>query len=185
MRGKYLFENWKKQTSLKTWWNGRKILRKIIWKMYVGPEVLTAVVMNLCDVTPCSPLQVTGLFGGNISPPSSRSRNKVSKKPAWKQVASRARLYFNPEWRRYVPPKFRVAFNDIRYILSQKTVLFLSERSRVWGCGLVSSNSGQGSVACSCIQSENIQLIPQKVAISWLAERLLDSSKELSSMELV
>jgi hypothetical protein len=40
------------------------------------------------DITLCSLLKVIRRFGGT-SPPSSESKNKSSKKPAWKKVASR------------------------------------------------------------------------------------------------
>jgi hypothetical protein len=53
-------------------------------------------------------------FRRNISPPSSGSKNKLSKKAAWKQVASRARLILRPwRWRQYVPPKRRLTFNGL------------------------------------------------------------------------
>jgi hypothetical protein len=60
---------------------------------YVGFEVLTAVVMKniiFWDITPCSPLSVNRRFGGTYRLHFHSQKNKPSKKPAWKQVASRS-----------------------------------------------------------------------------------------------
>jgi hypothetical protein len=65
-------------------------------------------------------------FRRYISPQSSGSKNKLSKKPAWKQVASRA---FRPwRWRRYVPPKRRLTFNGLHGVIYvfENIVLFVS-----------------------------------------------------------
>jgi hypothetical protein len=61
-----------------------------------------------------------------MSPPSSESKNKLNKKPAWKQVASRAKLIFRP-WRcrRHVPPKHQLTFNRLHGVISQKVELFI------------------------------------------------------------
>jgi hypothetical protein len=50
-----------------------------------GFEVLAVMVMKgslFRDIVLCGPLKVSCRFRGNISPPSSRSKNKPSKKPA-------------------------------------------------------------------------------------------------------
>jgi hypothetical protein len=58
---------------------------------------------------------------------------KLSKKPAWKQEESRAlaRIILRP-WRRkrYVPPKSRLAFNELHSVTTQKTVLFITTAVR-------------------------------------------------------
>jgi hypothetical protein len=64
-------------------------------------------------------------FRSNISPPSSVSKNKPNKKPAWKQAASFYAdflLGFFWRWRRYVPPKCRLTFNGLHGVISQKIV---------------------------------------------------------------
>jgi hypothetical protein len=51
-------------------------------RSFVGSEVLTPVVIKsyiFWDITLCSPLQSPLTFRGNISPPSSGSKNKPSK----------------------------------------------------------------------------------------------------------
>jgi hypothetical protein len=42
---------------------------------------------------------------------------KISKQPAWKQVA---------RWKRYVPQKRRLTLNGLHGVISQKMVLFMS-----------------------------------------------------------
>jgi hypothetical protein len=59
--------------------------------MYVGFEVFTAVVMKsivFWDMMPCSPLSFNRRFGGTYHLNLQGRRNKFSKKPASKQVAS-------------------------------------------------------------------------------------------------
>jgi hypothetical protein len=88
--------------------------------IYVGFEVLTAVVMKstiFCDITPCNPFSVNRRFRGTYRLHLQDRKNKLSKKPAWKQVAS--------TWRWYVPPKRRLTLNRQHSIISQKMVLFI------------------------------------------------------------
>jgi hypothetical protein len=56
----------------------------------VGFEVLTTVIMKSAifwDISPCSPLSVNRRFGGTYCLYLQGRKNKLSKKPAWKQVA--------------------------------------------------------------------------------------------------
>jgi hypothetical protein len=62
--------------------------KKLVTVDFVGFEVLIVMVMKssiLWDVTPCSPFKVNQCFGGTFS----WLKNKLSTKPARKQVASR------------------------------------------------------------------------------------------------
>jgi hypothetical protein len=73
------------------------------------------------DIAPCSLLSVNRRFGGTYRFHVQGRKNKLSKKSAWKQVASRmlsrwflAQLIFLPwRWRRYVPPKRRLTLNGL------------------------------------------------------------------------
>jgi hypothetical protein len=70
-------------------------------------------------------------FRRNISTLSSGSKNKLSKKPAWKQVnlvgGFLLNLFFRPwRWRWYVPPKRRLTLNGLHGVISQKMVLFIT-----------------------------------------------------------
>jgi hypothetical protein len=110
---------------------------------HLGFEVLTAVVMRstiFWDITVCSPLSVNRRFGGNILPPSSGSKNKPSKEPAWEQVTSRSllsrcfltRLILRPRrWWRNVPSETSVDTQRTthRYIPEDST---LQQNKMVW-----------------------------------------------------
>jgi hypothetical protein len=56
-----------------------------------------------------------------MSSPSSGSKNKTSKNPGWKQVASSFACHI---WRRHVPLKRRLTFNGVQGVMSQKIELF-------------------------------------------------------------
>jgi hypothetical protein len=75
------------------------------------------------DITLCSPLGVNRRFGGTYRLHLQGWKNKLSTKPAWKQVASSC-------WWRYVPPKHLLALNGLHRIISQKMVLFITTAVR-------------------------------------------------------
>jgi hypothetical protein len=85
-------------------------------------EVPTEVVMKstycLLGYTAVRSAESQPTFQWNISPPSLGSKNKPSKIPTWKHVAT-FRM-------RYVPPKRRLTFNGLNDAISQNIVLFLS-----------------------------------------------------------
>jgi hypothetical protein len=84
----------------------------------VGFEVLTAVVMKstiLWHITPCSPLSVNRFFGRIYRLHVQGRKNKLSKKPVWKQE----------RWKRYIPPKRRLTLNGLHGVISQKKVFWI------------------------------------------------------------
>jgi hypothetical protein len=99
--------------------------------IYLIFEVLAAVVMKstiFWDTTPYSPLNVNRRYGGTYSLNPQGRKNKLSKKPAWKQVEIQAgfllNLFFGSwRWRRYIPPKRQLTLNKLHCVISQKLVL--------------------------------------------------------------
>jgi hypothetical protein len=82
------------------------------------------------NITLCSLLKVQSTFRRYLSPPSSGSKNKISKKSAWKHVT---RLAYSSTWRRrrYVPPKRLLTFNGLHVVIFHKIVLkIISFRSK-------------------------------------------------------
>jgi hypothetical protein len=78
------------------------------------------------DTTPCSPLSANRRFGGTHRLHLQGRRNKFSKKPASKKVASfLLNLFLLPwRWRLYVPPKRLLTPDRLYGVISQKMVLF-------------------------------------------------------------
>jgi hypothetical protein len=73
------------------------------------------------DITPCSPLNVNRRFGETNRLHLQGRKNKLNKKPAWKQVA---------RWRQYVPPKRRLKLNGPHGVISQKMVVMINTAVR-------------------------------------------------------
>jgi hypothetical protein len=75
------------------------------------------------DITPCSPLRVNRRFGRTHRLHLQGRKNKLSKKPAWEQVALGflLSLFFRAwKWRRYVPPKLRLTQRTTRRYISRR-----------------------------------------------------------------
>jgi hypothetical protein len=75
-----------------------------------------------------------------MSPSSSRSKNKPSKRPTWKEMVSKvfarlvlAWIIFRPwRWGRHIPPKHRLTFNGLNGAKSQKIEHFITTAVRTW-----------------------------------------------------
>jgi hypothetical protein len=75
------------------------VLSECIVDLVKSPQLIIMKNSVLWDIMPCSPSKVNRRFGGTC-----RSKNKPSKKPAWKQVL--AWLILLPwRWRRHFSPK--------------------------------------------------------------------------------
>jgi hypothetical protein len=69
---------------------------------------------SFLDITPCSPLKANRRFGGAYSACHLLLRWYL------------ARLIRPWRWKRYVPPKRRLAFSGVHGVISQKIVLFIT-----------------------------------------------------------
>jgi hypothetical protein len=103
------------------WENKYSLLQRV--EEFVGSEFLTAVVLKstiFWDVTPCSPLKINRRFGGKY-------RSACHLLSRW----FLGLLIFRPwRWRRYVPPKRRLALTGLHCVMSQKIVLFITTAVR-------------------------------------------------------
>jgi hypothetical protein len=84
------------------------------------------------DITPCSPLKVKRRFGGThrLHLQDRRICQARNKHEAGRKQSCDWPILWSWRWRRYVPPKRRLAFNELHDILSQKTELFITTALR-------------------------------------------------------
>jgi hypothetical protein len=96
------------------------------WNMRVDREYCSIFFFNsIFWVTPCCLLKVKQKFRRNISPLSSRTKNKPSKKAEWNRKKSPAWITLWPQgWSPYVPSKCQLNFNG--GFASQKTEQFIT-----------------------------------------------------------
>jgi hypothetical protein len=108
----------------------------------MGFEVLTAVVMKITifwdtRITPCSPLSVNRRFGRAYLLHLQGRKNKFSKKPTWKHVASwfLAVLIFSTlKIEAICSSETSVQSTDYKGVISQNIVLFIINICLLYSC---------------------------------------------------
>jgi hypothetical protein len=133
--------------------------------------IRTCVECYLLRYNSVKPVKSQPTFRSNISPPSSESKNKPSKKPVWKQAASR----------RYVPPKRRLVFNGLHGVIFRKMALFITTAVRTsnltsFVLHLFSVASLKMFSVCHCSSSQRTALTSTRRQITAGSKRHLHSS---------
>jgi hypothetical protein len=96
-------------------------LRSLLKRLLISANIFISRVLTGRDTKLFSPLKVNRRFGETCCLNIQGRRIKPSKKPAWKQVISRALLILRAwKWRQYVPPKSRLTFNGLCGVKSRR-----------------------------------------------------------------